>query len=328
MRLIERIWYGRRRALAWPLLPLAALFWLASSLRRHAYRRGLLPSERLPVPVIVVGNLTVGGTGKTPLVIWLARHLAARGWRPGVVSRGYGARVVASTPVGPGTDPGRAGDEPVLIAQRAGCPVVVDRDRVRGARWLLEEARCDVVIADDGLQHYRLARDVEIVVVDGARRFGNGFLLPAGPLREGRARLAAADLVIANGVPAVGEHSMAVVPGEAYALADGTRRQPLAAWEGRPVVAVAGIGHPERFFRMLEDAGLRVEGRPFADHHRYAAADVAPPRDGRPLLVTEKDAVKCRAFAGPAHWVVPVEAVPDPAFVARLDARLTELSHG
>ena len=184
MRAIERIWYGSS-VLAWPLLPLAALFWLAVTVRRGAYRVGLLASQRLPVPVIVVGNLTVGGTGKTPLVIWLARHLAARGWRPGVVSRGYGARVEGSVPISADTDPALAGDEPVLVAQRAGCRVVVDRDRARGAR-LLAQGGCDVVIADDGLQHYRLRRDVEVCVVDGVRRFGNGFLLPAGPLREGR----------------------------------------------------------------------------------------------------------------------------------------------
>jgi tetraacyldisaccharide 4'-kinase len=327
VRAIERIWYGGS-VLAWLLLPLAALFWLAVTLRRAAYRVGLLAAHRLPVPVLVVGNLTVGGTGKTPLVIWLALHLAARGRRPGVVSRGYGAQVAGPTLVDPDTDPRLAGDEPVLVARRAGCPVVVDRDRVRGGRWLIEQAGCDVLIADDGLQHYRLERDLELCVIDGARRFGNGFLLPAGPLREGRARLRTVDLVVTHGTPMPGEHAMALVPGEAYALADPSRHAPLAAWRGRAVVAVAGIGHPARFFRMLEAAGMVVEGRAFPDHHAYGPADVAPPADGRPLLMTEKDAVKCRKFAAPAQWVVPVEAVPDPTFVARLDARLPELHHG
>lgn len=327
MRAIERIWYGGG-AVAWPLLPLAALFWLVITLRRIAYRRGLLASHRLPTPVIVVGNLTVGGTGKTPLVIWLARHLAAHGWRPGVVSRGYGAHVAGPTFVEPDTDPRLAGDEPVLVARRAGCPVVVDRDRMRGGHWLIGQAGCNVLIADDGLQHYRLARDLEVCVVDGARRFGNGFLLPAGPLREGRTRLRSVDLVITNGTPLSGEHAMALVPGEAYMLVDPGRREPLAAWRDRAVVALAGIGHPARFFRMLEDAGMAVEGRAFPDHHSYAPADIAPPADGRPVLMTEKDAVKCREFAGTAHWVVPVEAVPGPSFVACLDARLSELPHG
>jgi tetraacyldisaccharide 4'-kinase len=327
VRAIERIWYGGS-ALAWPLLPLAALFWLVVTLRRAAYRHGLLTSHRLPAPVVVVGNLSVGGTGKTPLVIWLARHLAAHGWRPGVVSRGYGGHAARPTLVGPDTDPHLAGDEPVLVARRAGCPVVVDRDRVRGGRWLIEQAGCDVLIADDGLQHYRLARDLEVCVVDGARRFGNGFLLPAGPLREGRARLRRVDLVVTNGTPMPGEHAVTLVPGEVYALADPARREPLAAWRGRAVVAVAAIGHPARFFRMLEEAGMVVEGRAFPDHHAYGSADVAPPADGRPVLMTEKDAVKCLGFAAPAHWVVPVEAVPDSHFVARLDARLSELPHG
>jgi tetraacyldisaccharide 4'-kinase len=327
VRAIERIWYGAG-ALAWPLLPLAALFWLVVTARRAAYRHGLIASHRLPAPVIVVGNLTVGGTGKTPLVIWLARHLAARGWRPGVVSRGYGAQVAGPAPVTPDTDARLVGDEPVLVALRAGCPVAVDRDRVRGGRWLIEQAGCDVVISDDGLQHFRLARDLEVCVVDGARRFGNGFLLPAGPLREGRARLRRVDLVVTNGAPLPGEHAMTMLPGDLYALGDPGRREPFAAWRGRAVVALAGIGHPARFFRMLEDAGMAVEGRAFPDHHPYAPADIAPPRDGRPVLMTEKDAVKCREFAGTAHWVVPVEAVPDPSFVARLDARLQELAHG
>ncbi|MCU0767460.1 MAG: tetraacyldisaccharide 4'-kinase [Gammaproteobacteria bacterium] len=327
MRAIERIWYGGS-PVAWLLLPFAALFWIVSGLRRAAYRVGVVATRRLPVPVIVVGNITVGGTGKTPLVVWLAAHLATRGWRPGVVSRGYGARAERPTPVDAASDPALAGDEPVLIARRAGCPVVVDRDRARGASWLCEHARCDLVIADDGLQHYRLARDLEIAVVDGARRFGNGMLLPAGPLREGRARLRSVDLVVTNGTPVAGEHGMSLVPGQLYALAEPARREPLATWRGRAVVAVAGIGNPERFFRTLEDAGLVVEGRGYPDHHRYDAADVAPPADGRPVLMTEKDAVKCGLFAGPSHWVLPVDAVPDPSFVARLDARLAEISHG
>jgi tetraacyldisaccharide 4'-kinase len=327
VRTIERIWYGGS-VLAWALLPLSALFWILSGLRRAAYRVGLLAPARLPAPVLVVGNLTVGGTGKTPLVIWLARHLADRGWRPGVVSRGYGASVAGPAPVFPETDPALVGDEPVLLARRAGCPVVVDRDRARGGRWLLERAGCDLVIADDGLQHYRLARDLEVVVVDGARRFGNGFLLPAGPLREGRWRLRTADLVVVNGTPLAGEHAMALVPGEAYALANPAQRRALSGWRQAPVVAVAGIGNPERFFGMLQAAGLVVQRRAFPDHHPFAAADVAPTDDGRPVLMTEKDAVKCQAYALPAHWVVPVDAVPDPSFVMRLDACLSELPNG
>jgi tetraacyldisaccharide 4'-kinase len=327
-RLVERLWFDGRVA-ALPLLPLAALFWLVSTLRRFAYRWGALKSERLPVPVVVVGNLTVGGAGKTPLVIWLVRHLAERGLRVGVLSRGYGGKVRAfPVEVTRSTDPLLVGDEPVLIARRAACPVVVDPDRVRGARWLLQRQRCELLVADDGLQHYRLARDLEIVVVDGERRFGNGLLLPAGPLREGRGRLRAVDLVICNGgAPQPGEHAMVLRAGEAQSLARQDVRQPLDAWRGQRVHAVAGIGNPERFFRMLEGLGLEVDALSFPDHHAFRAADINPPGD-RPVLMTEKDAVKCRGFAGPRHWVVPVDAEPDPGFIGRLDARLSEFLDG
>jgi tetraacyldisaccharide 4'-kinase len=327
-RLLERIWFGRRVA-ALPLLPLSALFWVVATLRRLAYRWGVRRSEHLPVPVIVVGNLTVGGAGKTPLVIWLARHLRARGIQAGVLSRGYGGSA-RSYPlaVTAATDPRLVGDEPVLIAQRAGCPVVVDPDRARGGRWLLGTTACDLLVADDGLQHLRLARDLEIVVVDGERRFGNGFLLPAGPLREGRVRLARVDLVVVNGgTPQPGELAMRLHANEVRSLARPDAVEPIAGWRGRRVHAVAGIGNPGRFFAMLEELGLTVDPLPFPDHHPFAAGDIDPPGT-QPVLMTEKDAVKCRAFAGARHWVVPVSAEPDPAFVSRLDARLSELLHG
>jgi len=326
--ILERIWFGSRLG-ALPLLPLAALFWLVSTARRLGYQWGLLTSHRLPVPVVVVGNLTVGGAGKTPLVIWLARHLRDRGLHPGILARGYrGTARAFPVAVKPDTDPLLVGDEPVLIARRTGCPVAIDPDRVRGARWLLGRERVDLLIADDGLQHYRLARDVEIVVVDGERRFGNGLLLPAGPLREGRDRLRAVDLVVTNGgSPHAGEHSMTLRPGEARSLASPEVGRPLRAWRGERVHAVAGIGHPERFFRMLRELGLEVVPLPFPDHHVFTAADIDPPGAGA-VLMTEKDAVKCRAFAGPRHWVVPVDAEPDAAFVSRLDVRLSELLDG
>jgi len=327
-RLIERVWYGRRLA-ALPLLPLAGLFWLVATLRRAAYRSGLLAVERLPVPVVVIGNLTVGGAGKTPLVIWLAHRLRDRGLRPGILSRGYGgtARVFPAL-VTAETDPTLVGDEPALLARRTGCPVVVDPDRARGGRWLLEQHACDLLIADDGLQHYRLARDLEIAVVDGERRLGNGLPLPAGPLREGPGRLRTVDLVVCNGgTPAPGEHAMTLRPGDLESLGHPPRRARLSDWRGERVHAVAGIGNPERFFAMLRGLGLVVDPLPFPDHHRYTAADIEPPGD-RPVLMTEKDAVKCRAFAAPRHWVVPVDAEPDPRFVARVDSRLSELLDG
>jgi tetraacyldisaccharide 4'-kinase len=327
-RLIERVWYGRPLT-ALPLLPLAGLFWLVATLRRAAYRSGLLAVERLPVPVVVVGNLTVGGAGKTPLTIWLARHLRDRGLRPGILSRGYGGAARAfPVMVNAETDPALVGDEPALIARRTGCPVVVDPDRPRGGRRLLEQHACDLLIADDGLQHYRLGRDLEIAVVDGVRRFGNGLPLPAGPMREGAGRLRRVDFVICNGgVPGPGEHAMTLRPGDLESLGHPEHRQRLADWRGEHVHAVAGIGNPERFFAMLRGLGLTVDPLRFPDHHAYAAAEIDPPGD-RPVLMTEKDAVKCRAFASPRHWVVPVDAELDPQFIARLDSRLSELLDG
>ncbi len=325
---IERVWYGSRLA-ALPLLPLAGLFWVVATLRRLAYRWNFLAVERLPVPVIVVGNLTVGGAGKTPLVIWLAHHLRSHGVRPGILSRGYrGTAREFPVLVTAETDPALVGDEPALIARRTGCPVVVDPDRVGGARSLLAHQPCDLLIADDGLQHYRLGRDLEIAVLDGARRLGNGLPLPAGPLREGAGRLRTVDFVVCNGgTPAPGEHAMALRPGDLEALGRPESRQRLADWRGARVHAVAGIGNPERFFAMLRGLGLLVEPLAFPDHHVYTARDIDPPGD-RPVLMTEKDAVKCRAFAAPRHWVVPVDAEPDALFVSRLDARLSELLDG
>ncbi|MCU0970695.1 MAG: tetraacyldisaccharide 4'-kinase [Gammaproteobacteria bacterium] len=324
---LERLWYGRS-ALRWLLAPLSALFWTVSTARRAAYRWGLLRSVRLPVPVLVVGNLSAGGTGKTPLVIWLAGHLQGLGRRPGILSRGYGGASDAYPRlVAPDSDPAAVGDEPLLLSRRAGCPVVVDPDRVRGGRRLVEREGCDVLIADDGLQHYRLARDLEIAVIDGRRRLGNGWVLPAGPLRETASRLRSVDLVVVNGDAAPGELAMRLVPSELVSVEDPARRRPLESLAGQTVHAVAGIGNPERFFALLRSHGAVVEGRAFPDHHRFHARDIEAPGD-EPVIMTEKDAVKCERFAGARHWMLPVEAVPDPQFAERLDRRLTELLDG
>jgi tetraacyldisaccharide 4'-kinase len=324
---LEPVWYGAS-PLRWLLAPLSAVFWLVSWLRRLAYRRGLLQSIRLPVPVVVVGNLSAGGTGKTPLVIWLAAHLRERGHRPGILSRGYGGKSAAYPHlVTPDSDPVVVGDEPLLLSRRAGCPVVVDPDRARAGQWLLQREGCDVLIADDGLQHYRLARDLEIAVIDGRRRLGNGWVLPAGPLRETASRLRSVDLVVVNGEARPDELAMRLEPSELVAVHDARRRRPLATLAGQAVHAVAGIGNPERFFDLLRSQGALVDARPFPDHHAFAARDVEPAGDG-PVIMTEKDAVKCERFAGARHWMLPVEAVPDPLFVERLDRRLAELLDG
>lgn len=308
--------WQRRGAVAWSLFPLSLLFALLAGLRRRLFALGLKKIERLPVPVVVIGNIAVGGSGKTPVALWLAAELRARGRRPGIISRGYGGTVDGVAEVPPGGDPARFGDEPVLMASASACPVFVGRDRPAAGRALLAaHPDVDVLIADDGLQHYRLARDVEVVVVDEAT-FGNRLRLPAGPLREGVGRLAEASVVLAHGslsptladairpVPVFGFH----LEGDAFERVGRRAERCLPAdLQGRRLHAMAGIGRPERFFSQLEAMGLAIQRRPFADHHAFTPDDLAMP-DGDVLLMTEKDAVKCAPFAPADSWVWPVRA--------------------
>ncbi|MCK9489696.1 MAG: tetraacyldisaccharide 4'-kinase [Xanthomonadales bacterium] len=318
---LEARWYGNA-PVPWWLAGLERLFaWLAARDRRRQRARQV----RLPVPVIVIGNIGVGGSGKTPLVIALIEHLRQAGWRPGVVSRGYGRRGKGIHRVAPADAVEHAGDEPVLIARRTGAPVVVAADRVAAGRTLVATGEIDIVLADDGLQHLALARDVEIVVIDGRRRLGNARLLPAGPLREAPQRLRQVDLVLVNGPRQDGEPGFDLVMDQARSLGDDTPR-PLREFQSGPVHAVAGIGDPARFFTALRQAGLTLIEHPFPDHHRLQPDDLDFP-DRQPVLMTEKDAVKCRDFAQP-HWFhVPVNATLDAralASVAELLARLPE----
>ncbi len=315
--------------LALALLPLAGLFCTVAVLRAWAYRAGILRSDRLPVPVLVVGNVTVGGTGKTPLVVWLCRHLAEMGFRPGIVLRGYrGTARDWPREVTADSEAAAVGDEAVLLARRTGCPVVAGPDRVADGRYLLERHGCDILVADDGLQHYALKRDLEIAVVDGERRFGNGFCLPAGPLREPSGRLRRVDLTLINGTARPDESAMALSAEEAVNLRDPERRRTLTSFRAQAIMAVAGIGHPQRFFATLRGHGLAPELRPLPDHHPFGPSDLERP-PGMPLLMTEKDAVKCRDFADANCWYVPVQARPQADFVQRLDRLLGELrDHG
>jgi tetraacyldisaccharide 4'-kinase len=309
------------------LLPLSWLYGLAIALRRGAYRFGILRTRRFAVPLIVVGNITVGGTGKTPLVIWLAQYLRAKGLRPGIVSRGYGGRAKHwPQQVRPDSDPAAVGDEAVLLAGRTRCPMCVGPDRPAAVAALLAHTDANIVISDDGLQHYALGRDIEIVVIDGQRRFGNGWLLPAGPLREPRYRLKAADMTVVNGTARDGEYSMALCHPVLTSL-DGQRQGSLEELRDQPVHAVAGIGHPERFFEMLRAHGLSVTTHGFPDHYAFNAADLLFD-DDHPVLMTEKDAVKCRRLPCKNCWVVPVDAQPDAAFVHRLAMSLEEVLDG
>ncbi|MFZ1871303.1 MAG: tetraacyldisaccharide 4'-kinase [Chania sp.] len=307
--MIERIWSGSS-LIYLLLLPLSWLYGLVSGVIRCSYRVGLRKSWRAPVPVVVVGNLTAGGNGKTPMVIWLVEHLQQRGYRVGVVSRGYGGKsAVYPLVLNAQTTTQQAGDEPVLIYQRTGAPVAISPKRTEAVQALLQQGELDVVITDDGLQHYALQRDFELVVIDGVRRFGNGWWLPAGPMRERAARLKTVDACVANGgVAQPGEIAMKLQALDAVNLASGER---CPATELSHVVAMAGIGHPPRFFATLEKLGVEVEGEvPFADHQDYALAQLAAlTKAGQTLLMTEKDAVKCRHFAQPDWWYLPVDAV-------------------
>jgi len=318
---LESAWYAGGRA-PWWTWPLALLYGGVIRLRGGLYRAGVLRSVRLPAPVIVIGNLSVGGTGKTPLTIAVVTALRACGYRPGVVSRGYGGSQREPLLLGDTPDPAQVGDEPCLI-HASGVPVAVGRDRPTAARLLLD-AGCNVLVADDGLQHYRLARDVEICVIDGVRRFGNRRLLPAGPLREPLSRLPRVDLRVCNGGSAEdGEYPMQLRGGDVVALGDG-RTRPLASFQGQRVHAVAAIGNPQRFFDSLRVAAIVPIEHAFTDHHDFSAADLDF-ADGLPVLMTDKDAVKCRRFAQPHWWRVPVQADLPQAFYEALDARLDGL---
>lgn len=330
MPVIEHFW-SRLRPAHLILFPLSLLFGAVVTVRRFLFGAKLLPSTRLPVPVIVVGNISVGGTGKTPLVLWLVRWLQSRGMRPGIVSRGYGG-TGASQRVTPSTDAALAGDEPVLLASSAGCPVWIGRRRVEAGRNLLaENPEVDVLISDDGLQHYALARDMEIAVVDGERRFGNGLLLPAGPLREPTARLTEVDAVVINGGPMLGklrakQFTMTLLGRDLVNVRDPHVSMRPDAFAGKTVFAVAGIGNPDRFFRHLRELGMHVRPQPFPDHYAFSADDLAFAGD-EPVVMTQKDAVKCRAFAGDNFWYLPVEAQVEPALGQCILAML-ESHHG
>jgi tetraacyldisaccharide 4'-kinase len=316
-------WYGDS-PLGALLAPLAALYAAIVHVRRLAYRRGWLASVRLPVPVIVVGNITAGGTGKTPVVEWLVRRLREAGFRPGIVSRGYGGRVTRRPlRVSPRGDPGESGDEPLLLVRRTGLPVVVCPDRVAAARALIEEG-VDVIVSDDGLQHYALQRDAEVAVVDGRRGLGNGRLLPAGPLREPPARLSEVDLVLVNDGAFPGATRFALHGDKAVALR-GDQTRNLRDFAGVDVWAVAGVGHPQRFHDALRAAGLRPVPVPVRDH---GTTDLGLLRatSPRPILMTEKDAVKYADCPVADAWYVPVslqmDADDDASAFGRILARL------
>ena len=332
---LVRSWYEKSAWLV-ALLPLSLVFYLLSALRRSLYRLGIAPTCKSQLPIIVVGNISVGGTGKTPLVVALVEQLRQAGFHPAIVSRGYGSRAAAYPYFVSSDDaPECSGDEPLLLAQRTGVPVVIDAKRCRAIAALQDRYKdCDVIIADDGLQHYAMPRDIEIVVIDGRRGFGNGWLLPAGPLRESVSRLNSVDYVVTNGElqnSLAVESSVMTLAAQQFVAVNGSEKIALQAWPfSKKIHAVAGIGNPQRFFESLQRMGFDVIPHAFSDHHDYRVEELCFD-DQLPVLMTEKDAVKVRQLFQQLHlqpplqgeyWYLTVDAILPPDFYQKLIKQL------
>jgi tetraacyldisaccharide 4'-kinase len=326
---LNQQWYQRSQPSGWLRLLAKGYAYLTKRCRLAYQQPGR--QQQLPVPVIVVGNITLGGTGKTPLVAYLVQLLQQQGYKPGILSRGYGAKNITFPHLVKVTDdPHQMADEPLMLARQTGVPVVIDPQRVRAGSYLLAQCDCDLIITDDGLQHYPLARQLEIAVIDGQRGIGNGYTLPAGPLREPKERLKQVDLVVFNGpntrLADTSGYQMNLVPGPLQGV-----NQLLAKAKAKPtalpptppakVHAVAGIGNPQRFFRLLTDLGFEVIPHPFTDHYRFRLKDLINLAD-YPVIMTEKDAIKCTSFSLPQHWFTPVKAQLGKQFDNELLARL------
>lgn len=312
---VQAFWF-RKSVFSFLLLPLSAVFWAAVALRRWLYRKGLLSSSHPGVPVIVVGNLNAGGSGKTPFVIWLVEWLRSQGHCPGVISRGYGRDDTAVRSVASGSLASEVGDEPLLVFHKTGVPVAVGANRLEAARLLLaKNPGVDVIVSDDGLQHYRLRRNLELVLADAKGLFGNGWLLPAGPLREPASRLKEADGLILterNGTTEMYSAGIPVFtvrhePAGFVNLTSGSHAVSLPDARGMQTVAVSGIAQPDSFFNLLTKLGINHQPRAFTDHFQFKAGDI---EQGARVVMTEKDAVKCRSFAGPDWWALELKLVP------------------
>ncbi|MEE9451484.1 MAG: tetraacyldisaccharide 4'-kinase [Gammaproteobacteria bacterium] len=318
--LVNYLWYQQNRWF-YLLVPASAIYRGIVFLRRCLYRSHIKKNHSFTVPIVVVGNVTVGGNGKTPFVIFLAELLKNNNYKPGIVIRGYGGKAKAyPAVVTMDSDPFEVGDEPLLLAKRTACPVVVAPKRAEAVKLLLQRSDCDIVISDDGLQHYALARDIEIALVDGLRKFGNGFCLPAGPLREPVSRLQSVNYVVTQGRADDNNYDMQLKPGDFINLADPTQHKAPDSFAGKTLHAVAGIAHPQRFFTQLKSMGLTIVEHAFPDHHNFQSGDFE--KDAL-IIMTEKDAIKCRQFATENFWYLPVTAEISPRFV---DDFLTFLS--
>ncbi len=319
-RFFNNVWYGN----GWQCVLFLPISWVFSQLvkvRKFAYNHAWKSSQSFPVPIIVVGNISVGGSGKTPLVIWLVELLKKSGYKPAIISRGYkGKAETWPQQVRVDSDPVIVGDEAVQLARRCQCPIAVGPDRCAAIDALLEHTDCNVIVSDDGLQHYAMQRDIEIAVVDGIRRYGNHRLLPAGPLREPVSRLDNVDFIISNGIAARGEYAMLVKGLMARNLVS-DKVQGLERFNGQTVHAVCGIGNPDRFFSGLKKFGINLIEHAYSDHHPFKEKEVCF-YDDLPVLMTEKDAVKCQRFKYQQHWFVPVQAELNKHFAPRLLALL------
>lgn len=324
---IEDIWYTKH-PLAVLLLPLSWIYTLIIILRRLCYQSGLIAVNQIDAPVIIVGNISVGGTGKTPLVIWLAEYFRSKGFKPGIVSRGYGGKLSGKTQqVRADSDPLLVGDEPVLIAKKSTCPVAIAVQRRSAAEELIKYCDCDLILCDDGMQHYSLGRDLEIAVIDGQRRFGNKHCLPAGPLREPIRRLKTVDFVVSKYIAGRHEYKMEYSYGDLVSLTDPTKTMPASSLNGQSVHAVAGIGNPDRYFSYLRNKKINLIMHEFPDHYPFTAEDVTF-NDGLAVVMTEKDAVKCAKYATKFHWYLPIAATLPESFTYRLDALMKEIING
>lgn len=325
MKIEEDIWYGNHKA-KWLLAPLGLLFGASTHVRRWLFAKGFKESKKVSVPVIVVGNITVGGTGKTPMVVFLCDSLIKAGYKPGIISRGYGSKaphypftVTANSPVE------HSGDEPFMLHNKTGCPLVISPTRSDAAEQLLSEFDVDVIITDDGLQHYALQRDIEIIVIDGKRRLGNGHLLPMGPLREGEWRLDSADFVVCNGGNAkASEYNMTLVPDTLKHVVDNRNAETIRG----DFTAIAGIGNPQRFYNTLTEYNYNLlNTHSFPDHFPFSKQDIEKVSADTNVVMTEKDAVKCQSFALDNWFYLPVSARLDNAFLPKLLLRLKELQN-
>jgi len=328
---LQKLWYQPQiHPLLWPFIPLSVLYKIFIFIRSFCYKIKLFPQKDFPIPIVVVGNLTTGGSGKTPLVIHLVRLLKQQGLHPGVVSRGYLGVYDKPTFVYANSDPRIVGDEPLLLSKRLFCPIVVAKHKNDAIQALLDAGQVDVIISDDRLQHLSMKRNIEIIVVDGKSRFGNEWCLPAGPLREPMSRLQTVDFVISNTPNRYDndtEYDMELRPRLLYKGIRQSEHQSLSEFRDKTVHAVAGIGFPERFFDLLRKHGLNVIAHPYPDHHSFKEQELIF-EDDYPVIMTEKDAVKCEGLMTEQHWVLPVEAAINPLFDMKFLTKLKEIQNG